>query len=333
MGDAYVASFAGILVGYFALWTIALRWGGKWAGSPRATYRRSLAILAATACMSVAGLVAANYVAADVSDLVAVGALLIQLLIGWLLIARLFELKWTRAILAWLPTLLATAVFLLAALFVLRPFVFEAYSVPTNAMAPTILGDHFSAPCPRCGSPAYGLPTLSGFPSQKVLMICSRELKTCEVDRPPVRVDSGDMIVVNKLLAPQRWDLVVFKYPKDPSTIYTKRLVGLPGEQVVIREGGVWVDGVRLEMPKSLTGLEYFDVLPLALPLNGTSDRPAQLGADEYFVLGDFSKQSSDSRVWNRGAPGHPSYAVPASHLGGVVTHIYWPIARWRAFR
>ncbi|MEX0793250.1 MAG: S26 family signal peptidase, partial [Pirellulaceae bacterium] len=67
--------------------------------------------------------------------------------------------------------------------------------------------------------------------------------------------------------------------------------------------------------------------------LAGTSDSPAELGPDEYFMLGDFSCQSLDSRSWERGAEGHPSYAVPESHLIGVVTHTYWPVNRWRSFR
>ena len=61
--------------------------------------------------------------------------------------------------------------------------------------------------------------------------------------------------------------------------------------------------------------------------------RPAKLGDDEYFVLGDFSPQAKDSRLWREGAPGHTPYAVPASHIRGVVTHIYWPPKRWRILR
>jgi hypothetical protein len=67
--------------------------------------------------------------------------------------------------------------------------------------------------------------------------------------------------------------------------------------------------------------------------MSGTKDRPAVLADDEYFVLGDFSAQSSDSRWWYEGAPGHNPYAVPRSHVRGVVTHIYWPPQRWRVLR
>ncbi len=65
----------------------------------------------------------------------------------------------------------------------------------------------------------------------------------------------------------------------------------------------------------------------------GSPTRPAQLADDEYYVLGDFSVASADSRLWHSGAPNHHPYAVPAANLVGVVTHIYWPVSRWRSFR
>ncbi len=117
---------------------------------------------------------------------------------------------------------------------------------------------------------------------------------------------------------------------------YVKRLVGLPGEEVFIKDGSVWINGQRLESPESLQGLRYvtdFPQLPNQMTVWGTPDRPAKLGEGEYFVLGDFSQQSADSRLWQSGAPGHPSYAVPESNLIGVVTHIYWPPNRWRILR
>jgi signal peptidase I len=142
--------------------------------------------------------------------------------------------------------------------------------------------------------------------------------------------------MVCKLLRQRRWDLIVFRYPGDPTINYVKRLVGLPGEEIFIKEGSVWINGERLEPPESLPGLTYvteFPQAPIQPEIWGTPARPAKLGEDEYFVLGDFSQQSSDSRLWTTGAPGHPSYAVPGSYVIGVVTHIYWPPSRWRIFR
>jgi signal peptidase I len=99
---------------------------------------------------------------------------------------------------------------------------------------------------------------------------------------------------------------------------------------VAIRDGDVWINGVRTEKPNGLSGLVYS-----ADPMweERTVWGPVRLGIDEYFVLGDFSLRSKDSRLWQQGAPGHPPYAVPESYLVGVVTHIYWPPSRWRKFR
>jgi type IV secretory pathway protease TraF len=75
----------------------------------------------------------------------------------------------------------------------------------------------------------------------------------------------------------------------------------------------------------------------LEIPIGGNEQQtvwgPVRLGADEYFVLGDFSRRSFDSRYWTDGAAGHPPFAVPESYFVGVVTHIYWPPSRWRVFR
>lgn len=112
------------------------------------------------------------------------------------------------------------------------------------------------------------------------------------------------------------------------------RLVGLPGEAIQIEGGAVWANGKELTPPDSLRGIEYLSELPgTYTDLWGSKDNRALLGDDEYFVLGDFSAQSKDSRLWKAGAPGHSPFAAPAPHIYGVVTHIYWPPQRWRVLR
>jgi signal peptidase I len=220
--------------------------------------------------------------------------------------------------------------------FVLKPYVCEPFKAPTNSMAPTIIGQHWEAPCPRCGSPAFCTPDDKRFaPSNKpVLMMCSKECRSCQVANPPHAERTGDRFIVCKFLHPRRWDVIVFRDPEDPKTNFCKRLVGLPGETVTIRDGAVWIDGKKQTPPDSCKGLEYLDHIEgLPVELWGSKAKPAKLGPDEYFVLGDFSACSKDSRLWQQGAPGHPPYAVPASHIVGVVTHIYWPPSRCRALR
>jgi hypothetical protein len=119
-------------------------------------------------------------------------------------------------------------------------------------------------------------------------------------------------------------------YPEDPSIPSVMRVVELPGERVAIKDGDDWIDGARARKPADISGLVY-----LAHPLaeERVTWGPVQLDRGEYFVLGDFSRRSKDSRVWGIGAPGHPPYAVPESYVLGVVTHIDWPLWRWRIFR
>jgi signal peptidase I len=128
--------------------------------------------------------------------------------------------------------------------------------------------------------------------------------------------------------------MIVFRYPADPAVNYVMRLVGLPGEKVEIREGAVWIDDKKMDPPASIAGIRYSPTIEWHGQVHsGPGSQPVELGSDEYFVLGDFVDQSSDSRFWQRGAPGHPPYAVPESHIVGVVVNIYWPINRWTSFR
>ena len=165
-------------------------------------------------------------------------------------------------------------------------------------------------------------------------MICSREFRSCQVADPSRVEHSGDRVVVTKFIHPQRWDVIAFRLPEEPRYCLRKRLVGLPGETVTIKDGAVWIDGKRQMPPESCKGIEYIDHIE-GWPGTfwGNEAHPAKLGPDEYFVLGDFSARAKDSRLWEQGAPGHPPYAVPASYIVGVVTHIYWPPSRWRVLR
>ena len=132
-------------------------------------------------------------------------------------------------------------------------------------------------------------------------MICSvfHVIKTAAVNH---RVFPRDRFLAAKFLTPQRWDIIMFRYPENPATLYVMRLVGLPGETIQIEGGAVWANGKRLEIPESLGGIEYMSAIPgWPTDLWGSKDRPAVLGEDEFFVLGDFSPQSKDSDCGNKG--------------------------------
>jgi signal peptidase I len=182
--------------------------------------------------------------------------------------------------------------------------------------------------------PNYCSPTNDRFgTAHPPLMICSNfhVNEAADISKTAHR---GDRFLVAKFLTPRRWDIVIFQFPEDPAILYVKRLIGLPGEKIHIQDGSLWVDDERQTPPDALQGIEYLSELPIVGPiLSGSVNRPALLGNEEYFVLGDFSSQSSDSRLWERGAPGYNQYAVPKSYIKGVVTHTFWPLDRWRIHR
>jgi len=99
----------------------------------------------------------------------------------------------------------------------------------------------------------------------------------------------GQFLIVSKLVyylhPPERGDVVVFHSPQNPRKDFIKRVVGLPGEDVEMREGAVYVNGVRVH--------ETYISNP-----GNRSWGPEVVGEFEYFVLGDNRANSSDSRSW-----------------------------------
>jgi signal peptidase I len=334
----FAAVFVGLLLASVVLWALFLRLGLRWARIPDVTTRRVVLTTAIVIILQVALNVLFLFISPS-SDAQSTVLGLVQLaaavIVPCAVISIAFKARFLRAFQAWLPTLLATVTTLAFALLVLRPFLYEAFVVPTNAMAPTLVGQHWKGICPECGQPNYCSPRDHEYgAADPPLMICDN-FHVAEASNPDKTVHSGDRFMVAKFLTPRRWDLVVFQYPEDPTTLYVKRLVGFPGEKIHIQDGSVWVDGIKQAPPDSLQDLEYLSELPdwFGPDLWGSANRPALLGNDEYFVLGDFAAQSKDSRLWEQGAPGHNPYAVPQSYLKGVVIHTYSPPHRWRIHR
>lgn len=122
---------------------------------------------------------------------------------------------------------------------------------------------------------------------------------------------AGNFVVVNKVSykfgQPHRGDIIVFRYPPDPAQDpYIKRVIGLPGESVQIKDDRVYINGVRISEP----------YLSLQTHHGGEWTVPQ----DALFVMGDNRNNSSDSRSWG---------VVPIENVIGKAALVYWPPQKW----
>jgi len=121
---------------------------------------------------------------------------------------------------------------------------------------------------------------------------------------------SGEFVIVNKLAYklgdPTISDVIVFHYPRDPEQEYIKRVIGLPGDHVMITDGQVYVNDQPIEEP--------YISMPPAYQSDWT------IPEDALFVLGDNRNNSSDSHTWG---------PVPMENVIGKAFFVYWPPARW----
>lgn len=108
---------------------------------------------------------------------------------------------------------------------------------------------------------------------------------------------------------PQRGDIIVFKYPDDPSQDFVKRVIGLPGDTVEIKQGVTYVNGEVLDEP-------YLNETPAKLDFG-----PYEVPEGCYFVMGDNRNNSNDSRKWKN------TY-VPRDYILGKAMFCYWPFNR-----
>jgi signal peptidase I len=142
--------------------------------------------------------------------------------------------------------------FVLAFLF--RTFEAEAFVIPTGSMAPTLMGKHKDIECPMCHYRYQA--NASDDQQERPVTIYNTTCPMCRYEAyvapgNPQGEDyqsyDGDRILVAKFpyefADPKRWDVVVFKYPGNSVQNYIKRLVGLPGETIRIRDGDLWIRG------------------------------------------------------------------------------------------
>ncbi|MFA5062750.1 MAG: signal peptidase I [Candidatus Omnitrophota bacterium] len=167
---------------------------------------------------------------------------------------------------------------------VIRPFIVQAFKIPTGSMRPTLLeGD---------------------------LILVNKFIYGAKVPFTKYRLPAVKEV--------KRGDIVVFIYPEDNKKDFIKRMVGLPGDVIEIRSGTIYVNDKPLIEPV-FNQRYYYNRGDFA-----KEDQKLVVPADNYFVLGDNSGSSKDSRYWG---------FVPKDNILGQAMVIYWPPQRIRIIK
>ena len=130
-------------------------------------------------------------------------------------------------------------------------------------------------------------------------------------------LQDGERIVVNKFVYRfhpiERGDVVVFWYPREPSVSFIKRVVGLPGDTLELRRGGLRVNGHEVREDYLLAQFRDRDDFG-----------PIEVKQGFYFVLGDHRSSSNDSRSWGE---------VPEKYIYGKAVFRFWPLSKAGSIR
>ncbi len=238
-----------------------------------------------------------------------------------------------RPSLDWYPTrrpwpqpvvrrLLHLSVLFVSLFLLVRTLALEPFGVTTGSMAPTLLGIHRTAPCPRCDWP---VTVDEQGPKARSVVWDRCQCPNCgqTVDLSDARILPGDRLLVDKTAflyrEPRRWEVAVFHCPADRSKPYVKRLVGRPGEFIQISDGDVYADGRLLR--KSLA-----QVRELMVPVFDLDYAPANVRAMRWLL---------ENADWQDGATILGGQEKPAS-----VTYRHWnldtdreePIDGWLSY-
>ena len=149
-----------------------------------------------------------------------------------------------------------------------------------------------------------------------MFLVINLAVQNYDVDGPSMEpsLHNQERIMVDKVTylfhAPARGDVVVFLAPPQPTLNYFKRIIAIPGDVITIEGTTVIVDGVKLNEPyvdPNFQGNPYPPIINRVIPPN------------DYFVLGDDRRNSSDSRDWG---------FLPRSNIIGRAALVYWPLGQ-----
>jgi signal peptidase I len=220
---------------------------------------------------------------------------------------------------AWRETIESIVIaFVLAFLF--RTFEAEAFIIPTGSMAPTLMGRHKDVECPKCGyryqvtasdeeneRPEWRSDCIAGMcPMCHYVLPMRPDVPLGPNDRRdqirPQSSYNGDRILVNKFIytvgEPQRWDVVVFKYPGEAKVNYIKRLVGLPGETVRVYQGDLFLggEGASKHEDFKISRKPPEKILAMRQLVHDTNHDPAELDAAGWPLR--WHAPTADAKGW-----------------------------------
>lgn len=177
--------------------------------------------------------------------------------------------------------------------FAIRVFVVQAFKIPSGSMIPTLLiGDHILV-----SKLAYGLQ----WPGDCKLRISF----------PPVTCYTSHTLI--SFGEPQRGDIIVFRYPEDEDKDFIKRIIGLPGDTIQIKNKVVYINGQPFDDSAFTQRVDPGTIEGSINPRDNFGPVTVPQGA--YFVMGDNRDQSLDSRFWG---------FVSADKIRGKAFRIYW---------
>jgi len=131
-------------------------------------------------------------------------------------------------------------------------------------------------------------------------------------------LDNNDYLIANKidyrLHAPQRGDIIILRPPTDNSKDFIKRVIALPGEKLLIRDGFVYINGHKLDEPYLPEAWTTFN----NWPNDGTDGKV--MGPNQYFVMGDNRNKSQDSRIFG---------PIGRDRIDGRAWFRIWPLANF----
>jgi signal peptidase I len=189
--------------------------------------------------------------------------------------------KKDSALREWIESIVVAA---FLAFCVIRPFIVQAFKIPTGSMRPTLLeGD---------------------------VILVNKFLYGAKIPFTDLRLPA--------IRGPKRGDVIVFIYPEDRKKNFVKRLIGLPGETVEIKNGTIYINDKPLLDPV-FNQRYYYNRGKL-----GEEGKRITVPADSFFVLGDNSASSMDSRFWG---------FVPHRDILGKALVIFWPPQRIRIIK